>query len=161
MPYSPQTWQDNDAAYPLSAARMTNIENGVQAAAAVADQGHRILTTAQRDALVGTTAGTMIYNSTTSLTEVWTGATWLTVALNPLGNHFLPTVTNTYDLGSTSFRWRNIYTQDLHLNNGIGDYTVVEGEEDLFLVNHKTGKSFKFALIEVDPNEVPPLSEAQ
>ena len=70
----------------------------------------------------------------------------------------LPAATNAYDLGSTSFRWRNIYTQDLHLSNGIGDYTVVEGEEDLFLVNNKSGKSFKFALIEVDPSMVPPKS---
>ena len=73
--------------------------------------------------------------------------------------NFVPGATNTYDLGSSSLRWRNIYTQDLHLSNGIGDYTVVEGEEDLFLVNNKTGKSFKFALIEVDPSQVPPKSE--
>jgi hypothetical protein len=71
-----------------------------------------------------------------------------------------PSATNTYDLGTTSLRWRNIYTQDLHLSNGIGDYTVVEGEEDLFLVNNKSGKSFKFALIEVDHSQVPPKSES-
>jgi hypothetical protein len=71
-----------------------------------------------------------------------------------------PSASNTYDLGTTSLRWRNIYTQDLHLSNGIGDYTVVEGEEDLFLVNNKSGKSFKFALIEVDPSQVPPKSES-
>jgi hypothetical protein len=70
-----------------------------------------------------------------------------------------PSLTNTYDLGTTSLRWRNIYTQDLHLSNGIGDYTVIEGEEDLFLVNNKSGKSFKFALIEVDASQVPPKSE--
>lgn len=70
-----------------------------------------------------------------------------------------PSATNTYDLGNASFRWRNIYTQDLHLSNGIGDYTVVEGEEDLYLVNHKTNRSFKFALVEVDSSEVPKLSE--
>ena len=69
-----------------------------------------------------------------------------------------PEATNTYDLGTTSLRWRNIYTQDLHLSNGIGDYTVIEGEEDLFLVNNKNGKSFKFALIQVDASEVPPKS---
>lgn len=72
--------------------------------------------------------------------------------------HLYPGSTNAYDLGSSSLRWRNIYTQDLHLSNGIGDYTVVEGEEDLYLTNNKTGKSFKFALIEVDPSEVPPKS---
>ena len=67
-----------------------------------------------------------------------------------------PTASATYDLGSASLRWRNIYTNDLHLSNGIGDYTIVEGEEDLFLVNNKNGKHYKFALIEVNPSEVPP-----
>jgi hypothetical protein len=67
----------------------------------------------------------------------------------------LPAANNTYDLGSASLRWRNIFTNDLHLSNGIGDYTVVEGEEDLFLYNNKSGKTFKFALIEVDPSTVP------
>ena len=76
-----------------------------------------------------------------------------------IAGSFNPTATNTYDLGTASFRWRNIYTQDLHLSNGLGDYTVVEGEEDLYLVNNKTNKSFKFALIEVDSSEVPKLSE--
>lgn len=75
--------------------------------------------------------------------------------------HHYPNATNAYDLGSSTYRWRNIYTQDLHLSNGIGDYTVVEGEEDLYLTNNKTGKSFKFALIEVDPTEVPKKSEVQ
>lgn len=70
----------------------------------------------------------------------------------------LPNTTNTVDLGSAAQRWRNIYTQDLHLSNGIGDWTVVEGEENLYIVNNKSGKSFKFALIEVDPGEVPPKS---
>jgi hypothetical protein len=70
-----------------------------------------------------------------------------------------PGANNTYDLGTTSLRWRNIYTQDLHLSNGVGDYTVVEGEENLYLVNNKTNKSFKFALIEVDASEVPPKSQ--
>jgi hypothetical protein len=69
-----------------------------------------------------------------------------------------PQATNSYDLGTTSLRWRNIYTQDLHLSNGIGDYTLIEGVEDLFIVNNKTGKSFKFALIEVDPAIIPPKS---
>lgn len=70
-----------------------------------------------------------------------------------------PSATNSYDLGTSSLRWRNIYTQDLHLSNGIGDYTMIEGEEELFLVNNKNGKHYKFALIEVDPSIVPPKSK--
>ena len=30
-----------------------------------------------------------------------------------------------------------------------GDYTIQEGYEDLFLINHRTGKKFKFNLTEV------------
>jgi hypothetical protein len=68
----------------------------------------------------------------------------------------VPGANATYDLGSTSLRWRNVYTSDLHLSNGIGNYTIVEGEEDLFLYNNKNGKTYKFALIEVDQSEAPP-----
>ena len=82
----------------------------------------------------------------------WDGTEWDVIT------GVLPAATNTLDLGAASLRWRNIYTQDLHLSNGIGDYTIVEGEEDLFLVNNKSGKSFKFPLIEVDPNIVPEKS---
>ena len=74
--------------------------------------------------------------------------------LNITGN-VTPSVSNTHDLGSTTLRWRNIYTNDLNLNNGIGDYTIVEGEDDLFLYNNKKNKVYKFALIEIDPSEAP------
>jgi hypothetical protein len=70
-----------------------------------------------------------------------------------------PGATASYDLGSSSLRWRNIYTNDLQLSNGIGDYTIVEGEEDLFLYNNKNGKVYKFALIEVDPAIAPPKAK--
>ena len=72
--------------------------------------------------------------------------------------HALPQANNTYDLGSTSLRWRNIYTNDLNLSNEggandvdgtWGSYTIQEGAEDLFLVNKRNGKKYKFALTEV------------
>lgn len=68
----------------------------------------------------------------------------------------IPTSNATYDLGSTSLRWNNIYTSDLSLKNAFGDWTIVEGDEDLFLYNNKKSKTYKFALIEVDPSTVPP-----
>tara|TARA_R110000823_G_scaffold314271_2_gene443119 strand:+ start:895 stop:1797 length:903 start_codon:yes stop_codon:yes gene_type:complete len=71
----------------------------------------------------------------------------------------LPGANGTQDFGSTSLRWANIYTSDLHLNNGIGNYTIVEGEEDLFLYNNKNGKTYKFVLAEVDPGEAPKKME--
>jgi len=85
--------------------------------------------------------------------------------------HLIPGADNAYDLGSTSARWRNVYTTDLHLSNMIpegtlgtdgkampkgndvdgttGDWTIQEGAEDLFLVNNNTGKKYKFNLTEV------------
>jgi hypothetical protein len=68
----------------------------------------------------------------------------------------VPDGNGTRDLGSSSLRWGTIYTSDLSLNNGIGDWTIVEGEDDLFLYNNKKGKVYKFALTEVDPNVATP-----
>ena len=72
--------------------------------------------------------------------------------------HVYPTSDNSYDLGSSSLRWRNLYTTDLQLSNEgktndvdgtWGDYTIQEGESDLFLINNRSGKKYKFNLTEV------------
>ena len=75
------------------------------------------------------------------------------------GKHVNPASTNTTDLGTTSLRWRNLYTQDLQLSNESsggndvdgtwGNYTIQEGESDLFLINNRSGKKYKFLLQEV------------
>ncbi len=44
----------------------------------------------------------------------------------------IPNADLTYNLGSATYRWANIYTGDLHLRSAEGDYTIVEGSEDLF-----------------------------
>ena len=71
---------------------------------------------------------------------------------------FVPTDNSTYDLGSSSLRWANLYTNDLHLSNEghtnsvdgtWGDWTIQEGESDLFLKNNRSGKKYKFNLTEV------------
>jgi len=73
--------------------------------------------------------------------------------------HLVPASNNTYDLGTSSIRWRNVYTNDLNLSNEgsqndvdgtWGDYTIQEGESDLFLINKRSGKKFKFMLQEVN-----------
>ena len=72
--------------------------------------------------------------------------------------HLVPGGNDQYDLGSSSLRWRDIYTGDLNLSNkgksndvdgSWGDYTIQEGESDLFLINNRSGKKFKFNLTEV------------
>ena len=89
--------------------------------------------------------------------EVLIGTTTTNSAgkLQVAGN-IVPEANGTRDLGSASYRWSTVYTSDLSLNNGIGDWTIVEGEDDLFLYNNKKGKVYKFALTEVDPNVATP-----
>jgi len=74
--------------------------------------------------------------------------------------HLLPGANNTYDLGATATRWRNIYTNDLQLSNEQGDaneidgtqgsWTIQEGDSDLFLINRKSGKKYKFDITEIE-----------
>lgn len=63
-----------------------------------------------------------------------------------VGSNVLPAADVSYDLGSTSFRWRNIYTGDLHLRNDRGDYTLIEEADFLSIRFNKTGKRYKFVL---------------
>jgi len=79
MAYSPQTWSDGNASYPVSAARMANIENGLQAAALVADQGVQLLTTTAKNALSPST-GWMVYDTTLSVFQFWNGSAWQSFA---------------------------------------------------------------------------------
>ena len=70
------------------------------------------------------------------------------------------TIIISFDLGSTSKVWRNLYTGDLHLSNEgkskgnevdgtKGNWTIQEGAEDLYILNNKSGKKFRFKLEEV------------
>jgi hypothetical protein len=81
------------------------------------------------------------------------------ILLNSTGTLY-PAANGTQDLGSASFRWANLYTNDLHLSNEdkvggndvdgtTGNWTIQEGEEHLYIINNKTGKKFKFSLEEI------------
>ena len=72
----------------------------------------------------------------------------------------VPGANDTYDLGAVSNVWRNIYTGDLHLSNEAkdegnavdgtkGNWTIQEGAEDLYILNNKSGKKYKFKLEEI------------
>ena len=72
--------------------------------------------------------------------------------------HLRPSTNSAHDLGTSSYRWRNIYTNDLNLSNEggkndvdgtWGNYTIQEGESDLYLINKRNGKKYKFNLTEV------------
>ena len=64
-----------------------------------------------------------------------------------------PAADDTYDLGSATRRWANIYTGDLHLKNDRGDWTVIEEEDYLSLKNNKTGKRYKLLMQEIEEQE--------
>jgi hypothetical protein len=73
--------------------------------------------------------------------------------------HILPSADNSKDLGSSDQRFANLYTGDLHLSNEgkegndidgtTGNWSIQEGQDDLYLLNNKTGKKYKFKLEEL------------
>jgi hypothetical protein len=73
----------------------------------------------------------------------------LTCGNNSGGGHLIPYTTGIQNLGCATNRFGTVYTSDLSLSNGIGDYTIVEGESDLFIYNNKQCKVYKFMLQEV------------
>ena len=93
------------------------------------------------------------YNGTTFL-RITNGGN-MSVAAN-----LLPWANNTYDLGSPSLGWRNIYTNDLHLSNmnkpegndidgTSGTWTIQEGAENLYIINNLNGKKYRITLEEI------------
>ena len=80
------------------------------------------------------------------------------VISSAIANSLLPSSTNSIDLGSASKRWANLYVNDMHFSNkgktndidgSWGDWTLQEGEEDIFMINNRTGKKFKIAMIPI------------
>ena len=76
-----------------------------------------------------------------------------------VNGHFTPETDNTSDLGSTSKRWRNIYSADLQLSNvgtggnevdgTEGKWTLQEAEDTVYMINRITGKRYKIKMEEV------------
>jgi trimeric autotransporter adhesin len=80
-------------------------------------------------------------------------------AIQSAGN-ITPKVDNSVDLGAADKRFQNIFTTDLQLSNEgkengnevdgtTGSWTIQEGEEELYLLNRKNGKKYKFMLQEI------------
>jgi hypothetical protein len=70
----------------------------------------------------------------------------------------VPNANNTINLGSSGARWANVFSNDLDLcneggSNSVdgtwGSYLIQEGYEDLFMINRRTGKKYKFLVQEV------------
>ena len=76
-----------------------------------------------------------------------------------INGHTEPASDGVKNLGSPMKRWANIYAADMHYSNEgdknsvdgtWGSYTIQEGENDLFLLNNRNGKKYKFNLTEVN-----------
>ena len=75
------------------------------------------------------------------------------------GGALLPSTDDSFDLGSASLQWKDIYTGDINLNNTKtrdnevdgtrGSWTIQEGDDNLFILNRLNGKKYKFKLEEM------------
>jgi len=91
--------------------------------------------------------------------KIWDGTQWLQIGITgDIEKSLIPADDCIYDLGTPSNRWGNLYTCDINMSNeGMandvdgtwGSYIIQEGEDDLFLLNRRSGKKFKFMLQEV------------
>ena len=97
----------------------------------------------------------VLYSDGTNVLEGLSSTGNLTAA-----GHILPGANDTYDLGASGNVWRNIYTGDLHLSNKFkekgnivdgtkGNWTLQEGENDIFMINNISGEKFKINLSKI------------
>ena len=126
-----------------------------------ADSGNQVIlaTATDENMLIAKADGAVeLYHDNVKKLETTSGGAKVSGDLDVVG-HAFPNANNTYDLGTSGNRWRNIYTNDLNLSNEggandvdgtWGSYTIQEGADDLFLVNKRNGKKYKFNLTEVN-----------
>ena len=103
------------------------------------------------------------FRTTSTVTALAANTTLTTPVLQgqmTANGSIVPGSNTTFDLGSTTMRWANIYTGDLHLSNEgrdsgnmvdgtKGNWTLQEGQTDLYLINNITGKKYRFAIEEI------------
>jgi len=92
------------------------------------------------------------------------GVEWVVTTASVSGSmsvsgSILPNADNYHDLGSEAKRWANLYTGDVQLSNEgsegnevdgtTGKWTIQEGSDDLYLLNRKNGKKYRFKLEEI------------
>ena len=124
-------------------------------------------TTGEHTVTFKTTSGTGVtWTATDKGTKIlYSDGTNIVEGLSSVGavtatGHVLPGANDTYDLGAVSNVWRNIYTGDLHLSNKFkekgnivdgtkGNWTLQEGESDIFMINNISGEKFKINLSKI------------
>ena len=82
----------------------------------------------------------------------------MVTGITTVSGNLMPGSDNNLNLGSLSQRWANIYVGDMNLSNKgssnivdgtWGNFTLQEGENNLFIINNRTGKRYKFDLTEI------------
>lgn len=102
--------------------------------------------------------GTNVVDITADLGDITAGDI-TSGAITATGN-IVPGANDTYDLGASGNVWQNLYTGDLHLSNEAkkqgnivdgtkGNWTLQEGNSDIFIINNKSGEKFKIKLDKV------------
>tara|TARA_R100000773_G_C4215896_1_gene114646 strand:+ start:456 stop:1772 length:1317 start_codon:yes stop_codon:yes gene_type:complete len=137
---------------------------------AVSSQTDENFTTTLKNKLDGIAAGATNVTNNNQLTN---GAGYITSATDntkmPLsGGEFTGDVTchdlvpdgnNTRDLGSNGSRWANLFVNDMHFANSPdnpnsvdgswGDWTLQEGENQIYMINNRNGKKYQMNLTEI------------
>ena len=125
--------------------------------------GNQITFTSAPPALSNVHVRHLGFRTTSTVTALAANTTITTPVLQgqmTANGSIVPAANTTYDLGSASLRWANIYTGDLHLSNEgrdsgnmvdgtKGNWTLQEGQTDLYLINNITGKKYRFAIEEI------------
>ena len=108
--------------------------------------------------------GTNIVDVTADLGNITAGnitvGTIASGAITATGN-IIPGADDTYDLGTSTAVWQNLYTGDLHLSNQAknqgnivdgtkGNWTLQEGKDDIFMINNISGEKFKINLSKIE-----------
>jgi hypothetical protein len=87
-----------------------------------------------------------------------TGNPTISVGDITLAGNMIPDADNTRNLGAVGTRFANVFTADLHFSNkggqndvdgSWGDWTLQEGDDNVFLLNNRNGKKYKINLTEV------------
>jgi hypothetical protein len=123
--------------------------SGTGATWSTTDKGYKILYS----------DGTNIVDITADLGDITAGDV-TSGGITATGN-IVPGANDTYDLGASGNVWRNLYTGDLHLSNQAknqgnivdgtkGNWTLQEGQNDIFLINNISGEKFNINLSKVE-----------
>ena len=107
-------------------------------------------------------------NSSSNVLQIGEGfsSTLYQTASHSFYGSIVPNASNSYDLGTSTACWRDLYIGDLVLSNEerinddgskgndidgtTGNWRIQEGDEHLYIINNKNGKKYKFVLEELE-----------